>query len=753
VAIALGCAFFGSLRGQPGSVRADTPPPVLDIWTFGRNRVGQLGSVPPNTTIPSPMHEARHWVAVSAGGEHTLALTDEGEVYAWGSNVDGQLGDGTTTDSILPVRVAGLTGITLISAGGSYGLAYRASDGALFGWGSNARGEIGQDVSVTGSASPLPIAGVGKVTALAAGNAFSLALATDGTVFAWGDNLLGQLGATGVDERSTPDVVPLAGPAIAIAAGSGHGIAVTAGDGQAWTWGWNVFGQLGTGAQGAPGAAFPVPARAVGVTGVDQVSAGAFHSFARTLDGHVWAWGYNTEGQVGNGAHTPANTGVLTPVLLEGIDSVVSVDAGGIHSVALRANGEVWTWGNDQFGACGVNGRVDQRVPTRIFGDRHATSVSAGGYHSVILSAPRPAMKLRQLGDPTVTKTPELPLIREVTAPAGSGPSDVSDLALGSRHALAIDGQHRLWSWGDDSNGQLGTDDGAHDAPELVDVPLDGTGGFVRVAARGNQSFALRSDGRVYAWGDNTYGALGLGNTPTQRVPARIIGLGKIVDIAAGERHGLALAQDATIWSWGQNRHGELGIPPSSALTRNPAQVSGMYGVIAIAAGGFHSASIDVNGTLLLWGDGFRGQLGNGSNIGNSSGKASSLPADVVMASLGRLHSLAIRSGGSLWSFGENAACQLGTGTIPGIWDPQATKVPGPIQLVAAGSDHGLALGYDGAVYGWGDDASGALGVPGPSVSHSECAPVTAELPPAVLLAGGNGFSIAAVGPTEDQAL
>jgi alpha-tubulin suppressor-like RCC1 family protein len=381
-------------------------------------------------------------------------------------------------------------------------------------------------------------------------------------------------------------------------------------------------------------------------------------------------------------------------------------------------------------------------VPTRLFGGRHAAAVSAGGYHSVILSEPRPVAKLRQLGDPSATKTPELPLIRDV-----NGIDDIADLALGLRHALAIDGQHRVWSWGDDSSGQLGTDDGAHEAPERLDIPLDGAEGFVQVAARANQSFALRSDGAVYSWGDDTYGALGLGSTTEQRVPARIAGLSRIVGIAAGERHGLALDQNATVWSWGQNRHGELGNPPSTNLNRDPVQIPGIYGVIAVAAGGFHSAAIDSSGSLLLWGDGFRGQLGNGSNTGNSSGKAAALPDDVVMVSLGRLHSLAIRSGGSAWSFGENGACQLGTGTIPGIWDPQPTKVPAPVQLVAAGDNHGLALGYDGAVYGWGDDASGALGVLAPSVSHSECTPVTAQVAPAVLVAGGNGFSGVAESP------
>ncbi|HEX3594104.1 MAG TPA: hypothetical protein VHU80_03350, partial [Polyangiaceae bacterium] len=400
LAIVAGSIAFASLRLSPRAVRADAPPPVVDIWSFGRNNFVQLGNVPPNTTVPGPLHEARHWVAVSAGAGHTLALTAEGDVFAWGSNASGQLGNGSTTDSALPVQVTGINGVTLVSAGGSHSLAYRASDGTLWGWGDNSAGNIGQPASVTSSPVPVPIAGAGPLAAIAAGGSHSLVLGTNGTLYAFGGNVRGQLGLGDVAIHTTPTPVPLAGPAIAVAAGYAHSIAVTR-DGQAWTWGWNVFGQLGWGTQGQPMQANPAPAMAVGVAGVDQVTAGDFHSLARTADGHVWAWGYNTEGQVGNGAMTPANTGVLTPVLLDGIDGVAKLDAGGIHTIALRSNGEVWAWGNNQFGACGINARGNSRVPTQLFGALKASDVSAGGYHSVVLSPAKPLASVVQVGDPS----------------------------------------------------------------------------------------------------------------------------------------------------------------------------------------------------------------------------------------------------------------------------------------------------------------------------------------------------------------
>lgn len=736
-----GGVALSSVRFEARPVRADAPPPALDLWTMGRNRVGQLGAVAPNPTIPWPMHEARHWVAISAGSEHTLALTDTGEVYAWGNNVNGQLGDGTTTDSMLPVQVQGLTGVTLIAAGGSHSLAYRASDATLWAWGDNSLGALAQPESVAKSDIPLVVANTGSLTAIAAGGSHSMALAQDGTVYAWGNNERGQLGLGDVAIRRTPTAVPLTAKATAIGAGNEHSLAVTVGDGQVWTWGWNVFGGLGNGEQGQPTQAYPNPGRAIGVVGIAEVSGGDFHSLARTTDGHVWAWGYNTEGQVGNGADTPANTGVLTPVLLSGIDQVSHIDAGGIHSIALRNNGEVWSWGSNEVGACGTNAHGFQKLPAKTFGDLAGVAVSAGSVHSVVLAAPRAVAKVIELGDSSSSQAPlTLPLVHERT-----GPSDIADLAAGWNHVLLLDGQHRVWSWGDDSAGQLGTPDGTHADPELVDIPLDGAAGFVKVAARANQSFALRSDGVVFAWGDNRYGALGLGSVELQDHPATIAGLGHAVSVAAGERHGIALTEDGSVWAWGQNLAGQLGTRPSSALVTTPAEVPAFYGSTFIAAGGFHNASIDIVGNVQTWGDGFHAQLGTGGIVSSYAPVPAVFGNYVTTIALGRFHSLAVLSGGKVSSFGDGSACQLGEGVIDGAWSPMQPRVPATAALVTAGEYDSLVVGTDGKAYGWGDDSRGALGAPGPSYSHLACHPVVAQTGAVVLAAGGGAFTVVAV--------
>ena len=741
IAIVAASVALPGVRFEARPVRAEAPPPVLDVWTFGRNRVGQLGEVPPNPTIPWPIHEARHWIAASAGTEHTLALTDDGDVYAWGNNASGQLGDGSTTDSMLPVPVKGLTGVTLIAAGASHSLAYRASDDTLWGWGDNSVGAIAQPDTTPTSPVPLVISGTGALKAIAAGGAHSLALGMDGTVYAWGGNPRGQLGVGDVTLRRSPTVVPLPEKAIAIGAGAAHSLAVTEGDGQVWTWGWNVFGGLGNGEQGQPTQAYPNPVRAIGVTSVDQVSGGDFHSLARTTDGHVWAWGYNTEGQVGNGAITPANTGILTPVLLDGIDSVAQIDAGGIHSIALRTNGEVWTWGDNQLGACGTNAHGYQGRPVKVFGNLTGVAVSAGSYHSVVLASPRPVAKVVELGDSTSSTAPlTLPVVRDRL-----GPTDVAGLAAGWHHVLALDGQHRVWSWGDDQNGQLGTPDGAHADPELVDIPLDGAQGFVQVAARANQSFALRSDGAVFAWGDNTYGALGVGGVALEDHPVHIDGLPQVVSVAAGERHTIALTEDGEVWAWGQNLSGQLGTRPSGTLTTTPTLIPAFFGTTWITAGGFHNAAIDFVGNVQVWGDGFHAQLGTGSLGGSYSPVPAGFFEDVTTVSLGRFHSLAVRAGGSVWSFGDGSACQLGDGVLDGTWSPMQAEVPVSAAFVAAGDYHSLVVSGDGSVYGWGDDSRGALGAPGSSYSHLACHPVIAQAGPAVLAAGGGTFSVLAV--------
>ena len=259
-------------------------------------------------TIPSPAAISGFTgaVAVAAGSYHSLALRSDGTVWGFGYNGYGQLGDGTTTNRILPVQIPGLTGVTAIAVYGGNGspgfsLALK-SDGTVWAWGYNGYGALG-DGTTTNRTSPVQVAGLTNVIAIAAGGYHSLALRSDGTVWAWGYDGQGQLGDGG--SSSEYNIVQVSGltNVIAISAGNYHSVAVTS-DGSVWAWGYNGDGELGD----ASTSSSSVPVKVIGLTGALAVSAGMNDSIALTTTGSLSAWGKNDEGQFG--ISTPASSTV-----------------------------------------------------------------------------------------------------------------------------------------------------------------------------------------------------------------------------------------------------------------------------------------------------------------------------------------------------------------------------------------------------------------------------------------------------------
>jgi alpha-tubulin suppressor-like RCC1 family protein len=209
---------------------------------------------------------------VAAGALHSLAVRNDGTVWAWGWNVTGQLGDGTTVDRHSPVQVSGLTGATSVAAGVYHTLALR-SDGTVRAWGWNGAGQLG-DGTTTDRHSPVAVAGITQIAGIAAGYYHSVALTRSGAVGAWGWNGAGQLGdGTTVDRRYAVHVIGLSGGVRRVAAGAYHSLAITTG-GTVTGWGWNYYGQLGNGSTVQRNASTPA---AGPVTAVD-VAGGAYHT-------------------------------------------------------------------------------------------------------------------------------------------------------------------------------------------------------------------------------------------------------------------------------------------------------------------------------------------------------------------------------------------------------------------------------------------------------------------------------------------
>ena len=306
--------------------------------------------------------------AITAGTRHTLALTADGSVWAWGNNDYGQLGLGTSGNGFgVPQLVPGLKSVRAIAAGDIFNLALTA-DGSVWSWGENQDGQLGVDPSTAfKNTSPRRIGGLSGIRAIAAGSVYGLALRNDGTVWAWGDNQYGELGVprNTVINRSLPQQVAGLPTVRAIAAGDLFNLALAT-DGSVWAWGGNVYDGLGEDIN-ITGSTVSKPLLVPGLSGVKAVAAGAGHALALTANGSVWAWGNNQSGQLG----VEPSTGVYrrsSPQQVAGLSGVRSIAAGSDHSLALLADGSIWTWGDNRYGQLGDTTTTNRATPRRVAG-------------------------------------------------------------------------------------------------------------------------------------------------------------------------------------------------------------------------------------------------------------------------------------------------------------------------------------------------------------------------------------------------
>ena len=401
-------------------------------WSINPDRGSRTGGqqttiTPPATTNGTKFNQIAGSTDYNYG--FSLAVGSDGNAYAWGNNTYGQLGDGTTVyPRTTPVIVKKPTGTpsnftyVQVSAGGSHSLAL-GSDGYAYAWGNNGAGQLGNNTTSGDNANPVPVrvrdpnsptdTGKGlKAIQVSAGSNHSLALGSDGNVYAWGNDSYGQLGngATG-NPRTTPVIVkkptgtPSAFTYVQVSAGNNYSLALGS-DGYAYAWGSHPYGQLGnntsSGLSSVPVRVCNPSTRSNVNTGLKaiQISAGFYHSMAVGSDGYAYAWGNNPNGQLGNNTRLSSTV----PVRVRNSDNpsdastglkAIQISAGGWHSLAIDTDGNTWAWGANWYGGLGNNDSGDQLTPVKVFSSEqstnvvdpwlNATRVSAGYYHSLAI--------------------------------------------------------------------------------------------------------------------------------------------------------------------------------------------------------------------------------------------------------------------------------------------------------------------------------------------------------------------------------
>lgn len=355
---------------------------LVSAWGFGDR--GQLGDgKTSNSDIPVNVSPVNGTTAMAGGGAHGVLIAG-GAVWAWGWNKFGELGVGTTSGpelcpqgkaftacSKLPVEVQNLTGVTAIAGGDIHSLAIDAN-GNVWAWGHNQYGELG-----TGSASTnmcqcidAPVQSLATgMTAIGGGGRHSLALKRNGTVWDWGLNAYGQLGDGTTANSASPVQVKNLSGVSAIAAGYYHNLALST-SGIVYAWGRNTFGQLGNGTTSNS----DVPVKVHNLSNVSAIAGGGEFSLALRGDGTLWSWGDNSNGELGDGTTTER----LTPVQVKGLSGVIAIGAGHQHALAVDKTGAVWAWGLNKYGELGNGTRTSSSVPVRVKNLTGVHSLGAG---------------------------------------------------------------------------------------------------------------------------------------------------------------------------------------------------------------------------------------------------------------------------------------------------------------------------------------------------------------------------------------
>jgi gliding motility-associated-like protein len=323
------------------------------LWTWGSNSNGQLGDgTNIHKSTPIQIGIANNWATICAGGSHTVAIKNDGTLWSWGSNSFGQLGDGTNIDKSLPTQIGIDNNWKSVCTGELHSVVLK-NDGTLWAWGYNTFGQLG-DGTYTHKNFPTQINGSNNWSTIDAGYIYTIAIKTDGSLWTWGMNNWGQ---SGTSPNNTPIQIGAATNWAKISAGFYFAVAIKT-DGTLWTWGENNNGQLGDGTFTRTS----TPAQLGIANNWASISSGEFHTVAIKADGTLWAWGGNSFGQLGDGTNVDKNF----QVSIGSANNWLHIHSGQSYTIAIKTDGSFWGWGNNAYGALGDGTTFNKNTPTLI---------------------------------------------------------------------------------------------------------------------------------------------------------------------------------------------------------------------------------------------------------------------------------------------------------------------------------------------------------------------------------------------------
>ena len=675
------------------------------VYGWGENSYGQLGTGDTNNQKEPVYMGIDNAIDVAAGSYFNVVLKADGTVWTIGNNEYGQLGNNTQENSDTFVQVKGENGegylknIKAVAAGYTFAFAI-TNDNEVYAWGYNVNGELGVGDTTT-RLTPTKTQFTG-ITQIAAGQNHTVALDEEGNVWTVGYNNFGQLGIGNRTSKSTPQKILSTG-AKEVACGRRHTVVLKT-DGTVWVTGYNgdtgsgthyyVLGLGGTGTSYRDGS-FSLNGRtyyihklrqmrgtnaSTYITDGEHISANGDVTYVTSQNKGMYSVGVNSYGGLFTGNATKyyyapkvqsAKTITDMAVTKSGNTGAYVDDIGRIYTVGYSAEGEL---GN-------------------------GTTATAYGYipysisdYKLLVTPEKISMKTGSTQTIDVKLSVGMNLMeKSFTMGLTYTSLDESVVTVNDNIITAVGKGTTYVRIGDTTNGIYGA--------VKVDVTDDGNVAFAKVTGGNNYFISLKSDGTVWAWGANTVGQLGLGDNVNKVEPTKT-NLSNVVDIAAGTSFSAVLKTDGTVWTTGDNTYGQLG--DSTEGNRNTfAKVSGLTNIVSIAAANNSMYALKSDGTVWSWGYNEYGQLGIQSTENTTvPAKILKVP-NIMQISGGANHLIMQGADGSVWGVGYNALGELGLGNITNQTIPQRMLGSGAKE-VATGNNHTMVLKTDGTVWGTG---------------------------------------------------
>ena len=629
-----------------------------EVYSWGRNSWGMLGNGNTlNANIPNKINalSGLNIVKVSTSGYHCLALANNGDVYSWGTNGNGQLGLGDREYKLVPTIIQNLPSSIDIAAAGFSSYAVDMT-GSVWSWGNNNSCKLG--FTYSGDILSPNKTVIKDIESISTGYDHCLAIGEDGNIYSWGDNGFGQLGVTGITTY-TPQKQNIGLSNVKNSFSKcHHNVAVTS-DGKTYAWGRNDYGQLGIGTISdkvfEPTLVFE--------NSFETVAMDIYSTYAVSSDGNLFKWGYMPNTDISK----YISGGSCVPLDIPTETRFVQVEAKRNSVVALDVNGDVYTWGDGAYDDLGHGNKDNVYYPKKVEGLPKIKQVAKGENHTLAVDIDGNVWGWGNNSSKEIDYNYSGHIITPVKL---TEIDNVDCVSAGQGFSAAIKDDSSLWTWGQNYAGQLGIG-----GSKVNNVnKISGIDCFHSIVECG-ESYLLTqylysnndvtydpySHHCTMACGANNRGQLGKGDLVNSSVLSKVQDIEgyEVKDLSAGREHALALYSNGDVYSWGSNTIGQLGL--GDKVDRMlPVKIQGISDIKYIEAAYAHSMVITNSGNLYAWGEGRDGQLGIGIK------ETKRLPVlvqgikNVSSVTGGSAFSIALDEKGRLWSFGSNAYGQLG---------------------------------------------------------------------------------------------